>query len=434
MTIFKMQKLPTNITHLPNIKYHTALKLGANAFFNKPNEPIVSGNYIFPGMPFWYKKTFGEKMQLKNIQTPKRKTSIKLRDEQVSIFEKLLSIRAGLIEATTGIGKSVLMIALQEVLQISTLIVVHSKDMVDQFYDEFKKFRNIEIGRYNTNHKDIQSITVTTFSSFSQKPELFQGFQMLIVDECDVFFTPKARNVTASHPAIRKYGFTGTIKTAYDEYIKKDEPPALIKFWGYHIKKEFSKQEISAVYYTNYDTSYTDEYNIVVTPYENWSEFRRIMDEDLDRKIHQMEYIKQNHTKEDITLILFDRVKDVEDFYKNYENNCGCKYMIHGATKQKEREKIKSDFTEYSGNILFAQYKTSSRGVDYPECNKVFLLFPLKNESTLRQAVGRVIRFVEGKKSYIYDFVDSQLDFQWKKRKKTYELFFSRTPEEKSIF
>ena len=418
------QKELLEFLHIPNIKYHTAVKLGNNAFFHKPNLPLGTNLYLPPGAPFWSKILFNKKLNCPKFTIPNPVPPFELREGQAPIYENLLRIRHGLVEATTGFGKTAIIIATQATIKKPTLVLVHTKDMVQQVYDEFKKFmgKNYPVGRWNSDHKErVKNVTITTFNSFTRTPKNFDHAEILFVDEADAYFTPKARKYICEHPAVRKFGFTGTTRTQTDEFVNKDDVPCLIKFWGYHIQKISNKQKIEEIQYEFYDKKYLDQFGLQYKPQTDWVMFRKLLDDDMERKEAQLNFLEKTQEKGDMSLVLFDRVSDVMNFYQKWDLTN--KNIIHGTVKKKERELAKKDFLKNKG-ILFAQHQTSSRGVDYPECNKIYLMFPIKNESTLRQAIGRVTRFIPDKKSYIYDWVDSGLMFQFNKRKKTYKEFF----------
>jgi len=413
--------------HIPNVAYHTALKLGGATLFYKPNVYLGTSLYAPPGANYWNKVLAGKVIPSPQFtQITDYSLPYALRDEQIPIFKTMLTVRHGLIEFTTGGGKTVIMVSYHKIRNKPTLIVCHAKDMVLQTYNEFKKFLGPEypVGRYNSDYKELDFVTVTTFATFTKSPDIFKDFDILIIDEADAYFTDKARARICLHPATHKFGFTGTIRTASDEFKKADDATALEKFWGIRIGGTYTKQPVSSINYWYYSKTYRDEWNTPITPHGDWTLFRSGLDEDQERKDAMVDYITRIYENGDRLLVLFDRVNDVDYFSSMFLGS----HRIHGTINKSTRERSKDEFLT-NGGILFAQYKTASRGVDYPECNKVAILFPIKNESTLRQAVGRAIRFMPGKTSHVYDFVDSSLDFQWNKRKKTYEAYYKLKPQ-----
>ncbi len=444
---------------VPNPKYYDAIKRGIYNY-HKPTMTLgIRGHFAPPGAAYWSFKEGHGKLPLAELPPLVRESpTFELRPEQVPIFETAKITRAGIIEFKTGGGKSVIMIALTQCWGGKTLILVHALDMVQQFYDKFKEFAGIEIGRYNTNHKDIKDITVTTFHSARNNKQMFLGlgFDNLIIDEADAFFTDKARDFICRFGGHRTFGFTATTRSKFDDHIPKADlhagHAALFRFYGLRITAgkgsattvsplSNTKTMVSdgtpcvlagiraGLYYAD-ARGYKDEFGLAIRPQDDWHKFRKALQEDEKRTQEQMSFVRKNHESgRDFSLVLFDRVADAIDAQAHFAHNNRKErtYLIHGSCKKSDRERSKTEFLEHGG-IMFAQYQTSSRGIDYPECNKIFLLFPSRGETVLRQAIGRAIRWMPNKKAYVYDFVDNTLLYQWKARKKIYEEFFPDVP------
>ena len=420
----------------PNPKYYQLIKLDKKPWNTPKAEYLGTSRNYPPGYGYWYKVYNGVKnSQLPDIPKKQKEILIDLYPNQKEVFDKIKNVRAALVDFKTGSGKTVIITALTEFWEEKTLILAHSKDNVEYFYDTFDKFTWKKIGRYYSAKKELKDITVTTFHTAIAYPELFynHGFKNLIIDEADICFTKRRRDFVTDFPCLRRIGFTGTTKTKYDGLSASfDEIPSLQRYYGLHIEgvSEESKNPIKYCFYRTRETQYTDEFGIEI-PAKDWINFKKLLDEDVERKREQADYIKQNYSRNgDYILALFDRVDDVEKFYNHFKKNGYDRiYKMHGKISKKEREENKKLFLQ-NGGIYFAQYVTAGRGLDLPECNKLFILFPSKNENTVRQMVGRIIRWLPEKESTIYDWIDSSLLFQGKSRIKIYKKFFNLNPEE----
>ena len=417
---------------VPNPKFHQLQKLNKSTRFCNPMENLAHGN-IFP---------LG-KLYLDGPVAPmdlvKENTSIELRPLQKPVFEDIKRHKGALIYAKTGSGKTVLSTALHEVWGGKTLILVHSLDNVDYFYETFQKFIGVEAGRHCTGKKEIKDVTITTFTTFRKKYEMFAqhvhedgfvGFNNLIVDEADAYFTKKARQSIIMFPSDRVFGFTGTMRTIYDQYL--EGMPALQRFYGHLCTAEDddSKDPLKGIFYKKYTKEYYESIEgkkAYVRPFD-WVKFRELLDEDVDRKQEQYKWVLENSKEEDHTLVLFDRVADVEAFYAKAQREGVKSFMIHGSLKKKDREETIKNF--YSGGgYLFAQYRTVGRGYDNDKLTRCFILFPAKGENNIRQMFGRVLRWLDGKKSYMYLWYDSELEFQHFARIKVCKAFFHIMPQ-----
>lgn len=101
-----------------------------------------------------------------------------------------------------------------------------------------------------------------------------------------------------------------------------------------------------------------------------------------------------------------------------------CKDMV----KILEAEGIKADLVvgsvknrQYGGEVIVATYALAKEGLDIPELEVLHLATPQKNESTTKQAVGRIERNIKGKKTPIcFDYVDTDIPYcvsAYKRRK-----------------
>lgn len=420
---------------VPNPVKRKMIALQKMAHFYPDEIFLGKGELLPPGLPYWsVVRGFGQVESTRPHPLLKKNTTIELRKEQIPVFEACRDNRAGLAEFKTGAGKSVIACALADCWGGKTLIIAHSVDNVAYFREQFKKFLDREVGTYYGARKKMMDITITTFATAAIHINKFReyGFDNLIVDEADIFFTEKKRDLITAFPCARKWAFTGTIKTAPDEYMSRGEVPALRRYWGLHVVgiSDKKKDPLRGIFWTHRENSYVGEFGFPINPSSQWTLFRKSLDEDEERKKDQAKYIINNHDfKKDHTLVLFDRVADVDKFFEDFQKKYPDQrfYRMHGKVNKKERSENLIAF-DSGGGILFAQYKTAGRGLDLPKCSKLFVLFPIKGENTLRQMVGRVVRWLPGKESYIYDWCDSALDFQWKKRNKIYKRHFLITP------
>lgn len=423
---------------VPNPEKINLIKLGKFHRYKSEYISLGHGQFLPPGSAYFHYKATGSPIGLPPLpKNSKEDTSIELRDNQIPVVEACKNIRCGLIEFKTGGGKAVILSALHEIWGSKSLVVVHSVDMVEQFKETFKKFLDIDSGVYYSGEKKIKDITITTFQSAVKNQSLFEeyGFDNLFIDEADEFFTPERRKFVCTFPCIRKFGFTGTIKTKYDEHLKYNKNiSCLVRFYGKHIVgvSDNTKNPLVGIFYKKYEKVYTENVfgtDVIINP-NDWIPFKKALAGDIDRKRAQIRYILDNYNSGDRVLVLLNSVDDIENYHRVIsglllEDNV---FKVYGSTKKKERDECKQKFKD-EGGIMVANYRVAGRGWDVESCNKVFILFPIKGENAVRQMIGRIIRQMEGKKSFVYDWIDSSLLFQWKKRKKTYLEFFNLTPE-----
>jgi len=109
------------------------------------------------------------------------------------------------------------------------------------------------------------------------------------------------------------------------------------------------------------------------------------------------------------TLILFS---DIENSYglricesiQKWNDNA---YYIDGTVKNSDREIYKNTMEEIDGSVIIASYGTFATGIDLKNVHHIIFAESTKAEITIRQAIGRGMRYLKGKDEVIiWDIVD----------------------------
>jgi len=409
---------------IPNPKYLDLIKIGRDTRWCSKTLKIFYEGLFLPGAAFWSAQN-GKKLFNGLLKKESLKYNIEWRPGQEIIATEMEKYRCCLLEANTGFGKTVVSSYLTAKLGLKTLIVCHSVIMVKQFEKEYKKFLDIDVGVWYGQKKELKDITVTTYQSVVQQKQMFHdyGFEMLIVDEADLFTTANYLEFLCKTTAQRIFGFTATPKIEkYDNLL--EFPFFMQRVWGKIIKAKVDNQTdiLKEINIHHHKKTYYDEG--IFVPTKEWHLFRKLLDEDNERKGLQCEWILENIEEDDHSLILLDRVLDVEQYFEKMSKfTTKPLYYIHGSVPKKQREETIKAFKEKGGTII-ANYKILGRGFDADKASKIFICFPLKSETSVRQALGRIIRFLPDKQAKVYDWIDSSLSGQFKARRRVYEEFF----------
>lgn len=399
------------------------------------NNPVYYSTLKRTGkVPFW----LNEKVELLELESktlkPVSDTTIDLFPNQFVAYQSLKNKTACLLEAPTSFGKSVLAIALHQSSGGRTLIAVHSLTLAKQFSEEFKKFIGVTPTFYcNGKHDLTGDVVITTHTTLRQKYSDFINFTTLIIDEADVCFSNKSLVAINNIATLRKYAFTGTTKTDYDEH-NTEIGSVLGVFWGAHITAQSDKENpLKSIYYKEHTKQYTHKINnktLAVLP-KDWQLFREHLDNDIGRKQSQMSYLLENTNGKEPTLILLDRVADTTAWYKSLLARDKIVYIQHGEMKKKDREDQLAQFHK-TGGYLVGQTATLDRGYSNTALVKAFIFFPInakgRGENRLRQIIGRLMRHFTDKEAYLYLWRDSSLKYQWRYTKATLEKHFPNIP------
>jgi hypothetical protein len=146
-----------------------------------------------------------------------------LRAEQQQAADALLQHETGILSASTAFGKTVVAAYLIAQRQVNTLIVVHRRQLLDQWVEALSQFLSLvpkEIGQIGSGkHKPTGKIDVAMVQSLSHKgvvDDLVGGYGHIVIDEChhisavsfeQVVRQSKARYITGlSATVVRKDG------------------------------------------------------------------------------------------------------------------------------------------------------------------------------------------------------------------------------------
>lgn len=96
--------------------------------------------------------------------------------------------------------------------------------------------------------------------------------------------------------------------------------------------------------------------------------------------------------------------------------------VIYGAVNQKERTRILKRFKEGKFNILIAQPRVASHGLNLQFCSTIIFFGPILGNSYYRQAIARIRRSGQTKKQVIINFFSAQAEKQLYKTLETKDV------------
>lgn len=140
-------------------------------------------------------------------------THLSLRSYQKKAIENWISAgKKGCIILPTGSGKTIIAIKLIEMINSSTLIVVPTLDLMEQWTKFLSKyFRKIEIGNIGKGISNITGITVSTYdSAFIRSSFIGNKFAFVIFDEVHHLAAPGYRTIAEQFISPYRLGLTAT--------------------------------------------------------------------------------------------------------------------------------------------------------------------------------------------------------------------------------
>ena len=408
---------------------------------------LVSSSWLFSNQ---YKQLVGEDFTLENTliyNKPKRSSkfragsSIVLRSYQVSAVQAFTDryvkhgFVRGIIQGTTGSGKTVTGIATALELGYKTLWLTHKVELLDQAYDAFKNLTGVSVAKYSGNIKEEykgKQVIVATYQSLLKNQELIEyvnkNFDTLVIDECH--HVPSNYFLQAINELFKVKNIIGLTATP----IRKDGMQPVMFFNVGSVLHKMNRKEME-----KHLIFPTVDYHILRFNYYGMStnemSYIKVIN-DLLRQEERIDYVVEVIKKNIIGhygLVLTEYVAFGEELLERLKGIPGIEPVQYNSKlPKKEKERILKAIKTKKCNVVIAT-NIAREGLDIPHLDRLFLVAPKKGDTDgqtpdgtgVEQEVGRIMRVAEGKtEAKVIDFVDWNIDLfkrQWYTRKKTYE-------------
>lgn len=357
-----------------------------------------------------------------------------LREDQQQAFSKLKDYDTGVLSATTAFGKTVLAAAMIAARGVNTLVLVHRKQLMDQWVERLETFLNLErkeIGCLGGGRKSLKGkVDVALLQSIVRKGSVddrIADYGHIIVDECHHV---SARNMELGlRRAKAKYilGLSATVtrKDGHHPIVFMQCGPVRFQVdaRSHAGTQSLSKQVI--VRPTNFKP-FGEESGNVRTDFVSWMG-EMILNEDRNRGI--VEDVIQAVRAGEHPLVLTERVEHLRLLAEAFDGKGVSVIILKGGLSRKELKMALSHQKTSGPNnqkpVILATGKFVGEGFDDPELDALFLAMPVSWKGVLAQYVGRLHRQFEGKTAVrVYDYADvnhPMFSRMFDKRCKVYE-------------
>ncbi|MCP3944049.1 MAG: DEAD/DEAH box helicase [Desulfobacteraceae bacterium] len=331
----------------------------------------------------------------------------KLSSLQFPAVESCLKRDFGLLESPTGSGKTTMALYMIAKRKQPALIVVHTKELLNQWMERIEQFLNIpknEIGIIGSGKFKIgDKITVAMIQTLYKKVhEVADYIGHVVVDECHRCPSRTFTQALTAFDAKFMIGLTATI-------WRRDKLSKLI-FWHIgDVTGRIDKLNLLA------DGNLCDaqvrwietKFNTQTDTSEYYSQALAELTEDYQRNRLICDTVAK-HGVSGIMLILSDRKGHCHTLHDIMLKENGIKSeILTGSISQNKREKIIQNLRNGRCKYLIATGQLIGEGFDLPEISTIFLTTPVKFSGRLIQYIGRALRPAPGKnKAVIFDFVD----------------------------
>lgn len=354
------------------------------------------------------------------------KPLLTLRKNQQAAVKEMSKHDTGILHAPTAFGKTVTAIGMIAKRRVNTLILVHSRQLLDQWQERLRSFLpNIEIGVIGGGKKRPTGIIdIATYQSLINKKDntispIVQDYGHVIVDECHHISAPRFEMVLNEVRAKYVLGLTATPERqdGHQKIIFMAAGPIRHKVKSSSDEK--FEQEVQ--FHQLYDTpplhltrseerpKITDAYRWIM---ENEKRTQRIVSDVIDN-------VREGRHP----IVLTERREHAEMINNLLKENGIVSVILKGAMKAAERKRV--DEHLHSAQVVVATGKYVGEGFDMPRLDTLFLAMPIAWKGSLAQYAGRIHRESDGKvRVTIHDYIDCGLPMlqrMFNKREKSYK-------------
>ena len=366
-----------------------------------------------------------------------------LRDNQQEAVNVLASNSNGVLSATTAFGKTVTAIGLIAKHGVNTLVLVHTKALLDQWVKALEQFLTIDtipeenerkrkrrkplspIGTLSSTgnklHGIIDIALMQSCISDNEVKTFVKEYGMVIADECHHVSAVNFEQILKTVNARYVYGLTATP-------IRKDghQPIIFMQCGPIRYSADAKSQMLNQTFerllvprFTPFrpiagsDLSYTK-----VAEQLAEDEFRNLF---IVRDV--VEVLKEGRSP----IILTSRTSHVATLAELLKPHCPNVITLIGSESNKDkRQKIEylQSIPPSEQLVIVATGKYVGEGFDYARLDTLFLVSPVAWKGIVAQYAGRLHREYEGKQDVqIYDYIDIRVpvcESMYRKRLKGY--------------
>ena len=377
----------------------------------------------------------GIKYQIEDKRTVGRAINVtfqgELRKSQVPAVEKMLQHDTGILSAATAFGKTVVCSKLIAERKVSTLILLESSALMDQWADALQDFLDIQeelpeyqtpsgrirkrksiIGRIHGAHDSSTGIIdIAMVGSLCKKGEFhprLQEYGLCLMDECHHAAASTVIEILQEIKAKYVYGVTATPMRS--DGLEKIGYMLLGNIrYRYTAKDRAKEQGMKYLVYPRFtrvafprsqELHINDAYMLIK---DNEVRNKQIVDDVKKCIAHGRTPVVLTRYKEHASL-LSERMQAYADKI----------FLLSGDKSKKELQEVRLQMEEVSADetmILVATGQMVGEGFDYPRLDTLIMATPVSWKGLVEQYAGRLNRDYAGKKDVvIYDYVDSHID------------------------
>jgi superfamily II DNA or RNA helicase len=354
-----------------------------------------------------------------------------LTDAQIDAAENIIAYENGVICANTGFGKTVLAAWLIGERKVNTLILVHRRQLLEQWKDRLATFLNIDIesigqiGGGKSSRTGIIDIGImqSLYDNRNVK-EFVKDYGQVIIDECHHLAAFSFEQVMKTVKAKYICGLTATPirKDGHHQIIMMQCGPIRYKVNSKDISKMNEIERIVIKRNTQFKFSAYEEGKTSI------NDIYRALIEDESRNNMIFGDILNVLEERKSPILLTERRSHIDYFEEKFKGFVKNIIVLRGGMGKRQGESVRKHLKNIPDNeerLIIASGKYVGEGFDDSRLDTLFLVMPISWKGTLQQYAGRLHRNHHNKKVVkIFDYVDNEipmLNRMFEKRVKGYK-------------
>jgi superfamily II DNA or RNA helicase len=412
-----------------------------------PNSTWDERSKSFRAMALYYKdiidflKTSGFDFRddvLDLVPCPELQSSVVLRDYQKQAMDAwIANDKRGIIVLPTGSGKTIIGIKAISLLNTSTLVVVPTLDLVDQWRSSLKKEFKVEVGVLGGGEWDIEALTVSTYdSAYIHADKLGNRFGLIIFDEVHHLPAAGYRNIAEMFASPFRMGLTATFERedglhtelnrlvggkVFEKRVRDLAGEHLSPFRLEKIavelteeeKKEYEKnQKVFSDYLARINLtirSPADFQKLVMRSGRDPQARRALLARNKARDIAYNSISKMGKLSEILKMHNGGRIFIFTEHNK-LVHRISRQFLIPSITYRTTGKERSETLDRFRSGIYRAVVtsKVLDEGIDVPDADVGIILSGTGSQRAFIQRLGRILRKKEGKEAVLYEIVTAE--------------------------
>ncbi|MBW3004082.1 DEAD/DEAH box helicase family protein [Candidatus Woesearchaeota archaeon] len=372
------------------------------------------------------------------LPCPELQSTITLREYQKKSLDAwILNNKSGVIVLPTGSGKTVIGVKAISLLNIPTIVIVPTLDLLAQWRSKLEKEFKVDVGIIGGGKQEVKALTVSTYdSAYIHASRLGNKFGFVIFDEvhhlpaegykqiAEMFASPFRMGLTATYE--REDGAHSEIDRlvggkVFEKKVKELTGKYLSPFKLQKIVVALTEEE-QLEYDHNQEifVDYLRKSNIVIrTP----SDFQKIIIRS-GRDPNARKALLARNKARNIALNSVSKIEKFREILKKHNDSRLFIFTEHNSlvhkiskeflipaitykTPSKERSEILDRFRSGVYRAVVTS-KVLDEGIDIPEADVGVILSGTGSVRAFIQRLGRILRMKEGKEAVLYEIVSAE--------------------------